>query len=28
MKNLLTSKEIENYKNDGAVFLKKKFDIK
>ena len=28
MKNLLTSNEIESYKNDGAVFLKKKFDIR
>ena len=25
--NLLTTKEIENYKTDGAVFLREKFDI-
>ena len=24
---MLTNKEIENYKSDGAVFLRKKFDI-
>ena len=24
---MLNSEEIENYKNDGAVFLRKKFDI-
>ena len=27
MKNLLTTKEIENFKADGAVVLRKKFDI-
>ena len=25
--SMLNSKEIEKYKSDGAVFLKKKFDI-
>ena len=28
MKNLLTTKEIENYKTNGAVFLRKKFDVR
>ena len=27
MKNLLTAKEIENYKSDGAIVLREKFDI-
>ena len=27
MKKLLTTKEIENYKTDGAVFLRNKFDL-
>ena len=27
MKNLLTNKEIENFKTDGAIILRKKFDI-
>ena len=27
MKNLLTNKEIENFKTDGAIVLRKKFDI-
>ena len=27
MTKLLTAKEIENYKNDGAIVLRKKFDI-
>ena len=25
--NLLTSKEIENFKKDGAIVLRKKFDV-
>jgi len=27
MKNLLTTKEIENFKTNGAIVLRKKFDI-
>ena len=27
MKKLLTTDEIENFKNDGAIVLRKKFDI-
>ena len=27
MKNLLTTKEIKNFKTDGAIVLRKKFDI-
>jgi len=27
MKNLLTAKEVENFKTDGAIVLRKKFDI-
>ena len=27
MKNLLTNKEKENFKTDGAIVLRKKFDI-
>ena len=27
MKKLLTTKEIENFKTDGAVFLRNKFDL-
>jgi len=27
MKNLLTTKEIENFKTDGAIVLRKKFDV-
>ena len=27
MKNLLTAKEVENFKTDGAIILRKKFDI-
>ena len=27
MTKLLTAKEIENYKTDGAIVLRKKFDI-
>ena len=26
MKNLLTNKEIKNFKTDGAIVLRKKFD--
>ena len=28
MKNLLTAKEVENFKIDGAIVLRKKFDIR
>ena len=27
MKKLLTDKEVENFKTDGAIVLRKKFDI-
>ena len=27
MKNLLTAKEVENFKTDGAIVLRKKFNI-
>ena len=27
MNNLLTKKEIENFKTDGAIVLRKKFDL-
>ena len=27
MKNLLTTKEVENFKTDGAIVLRKKFDV-